>query len=186
MNISITFTNILLHVLIMFSFLTIFFFTVGNKIEGDIVKKQVNFLINDLIGNTFNVLSTTEKNNIKSKLDTLFNKDSFKQQDEQVSNNNKKIFNEAIYSLVIFVVIILILILIIGLHNKWSKKMLSIFINISIFTLIFIAIAEISFMFLIASNYISTDPNKIKEKILDELFKNSKECTKNNNCLITK
>lgn len=186
MNTSITFTNILLHVLIMFSFLTIFFFTVGNKIEADIVKKQVNFLINDLIGNTFSVLNTSEKNNIKSKLDTLFNTNNFRLQDEKVSNNNKKIFNEAIYSLIIFVVIVLLIILIIGLYNKWSKHMIGIFINISVFTLIFIAIAEISFMFLIASNYISTDPNKIKEKILDELFKNSKECTKNNNCLITK
>jgi len=44
-------------------------------------------------------------------------------------------------------------------------------------SLIFVAITETSFLLLIGSNYISTDPNKIKEKIVDKLYENRRDFT---------
>ncbi len=47
----------------------------------------------------------------------------------------------------------------------------------AIFSLIFVAITETSFLLLIGSNYLSTDPNKIKEKIVDKLYENRRDFT---------
>ena len=70
---SIFFGNILIHVALMATFLTIFFFTVAAKTEADIVKKQVNFVIDDIIGNTFQFIPTEKErkmlvNNLTNKL----------------------------------------------------------------------------------------------------------------------
>ena len=49
---SIFFSNIFIHVAVMSLFLTVFFFTVASNQEKLIVENQVNFIMDDLIGNT--------------------------------------------------------------------------------------------------------------------------------------
>jgi hypothetical protein len=41
-------------------------------------------------------------------------------------------------------------------------------------------------MLLISNNYMKTDPNEIKKKILTNIYNNSEECSNNNNCTFNK
>ena len=52
-----------------------------------------------------------------------------------------------------------------------------------IISLIFVAITETLFMFLIAQNYLSADPNQIKMKIIQTLDKNRCDPCKHKDCI---
>lgn len=177
-------TNVLLHVIVMTSFLIFFFFVIASKIEKNIVDNQIQFLIDEFVGQSFSALSEDKKAQIKSRFKSILNDNDLVNQDNLVKENNKKIENKAIKYLSIFVSILIIIIIIIGFIYKWDFNTIKTFIIGSVISLFFIAITEFVFMYFIARNYISTDPNKIREKIIETLHKSSQQCTLNNNCTI--
>jgi tetrahydromethanopterin S-methyltransferase subunit G len=170
---SIFIGNILIHVGLMALFLTIFFFTIAQYFEKKIIEDQIDFVIDDFVGNSLNPLSNEKKNDLKKKIDNAFDNEDFTNADESVKKQNQKISNRAWIFVGVLLGIIIFLVTILGFIYKWESYYLKFLFNSSLISLIFVAITETLFMFLIAQNYLSADPNKIKLKIVDTLAQNT-------------
>lgn len=171
---SIFIANILVHVGVMALFLTTFFFTIAAYQEGQIVEKQINFILNDFIGGTFKGINDSDKDVIKyylnQKLDTAHK--NLKDEDEKVKKQNDATIKKALTFVGILAGIIAVLVLFLGFYFKWDAFYIKYLFFSSLFSLIFVAITETAFLFLIAKGYYSVDPNKIKQRIIDNLLKN--------------
>lgn len=178
MNWSIFISKILIHVGIISIFITFFFFTIVHRFEKKIIEKQINFVLNDFIDNSFKPVSFEIKNKIKTQLNDAFSKTDFKKQDQDIKDKNTIIVKKAWTFVGIIVCIIVIIILIFKFIFKWEPFYLKFLFNSSIVTLIFIIITQTCFTFLISQNYLSADPNKIKLNILKTLSNN--RCDPNN------
>lgn len=170
---SIFIGNIFIHVGLMALFLTIFFFTIAQYFEKKIIEDQIDFVIDDFVGNSLNPLSNEKKNDLKNKIDNAFDNEDFTNADESVKKQNQKISNRAWIFVGVLLGIIIFLVTILGFIYKWESYYLKFLFNSSLISLIFVAITETLFMFLIAQNYLSADPNKIKLKIVDTLAQNT-------------
>lgn len=184
---SIFFANILIHVGIMSLFLTIFFFTIAQYFERKVVEKQIDFVMDDFVGNALAPLSNDEKNNIKKQIDDSFSNMNLNKQDNDVKKQNSKTQKKAWKFVGIILSITTMFVLIFGFLYKWEPYYLKFLLSSAVISLIFIAITETLFMFLIAQNYLSADPNKIKLNIIDTLANNrcdpnstDKTCIKKN------
>lgn len=178
-------TNILLHIIFMILFLFIFFYTISVQIEKHIVNNQIDFLINEFIGQSFSNLTNEEKQNIKNNYLSAFdNKEDLNNQDKLILKNNNEIYNKSLIYLVIIISILLFIVFIIALIYKWDFYNIKIFIYGGLVSLLFIGLTEILFLLTVTNNYIRSDPNKIREKIINTLYKSSQECTENGNCKI--
>jgi uncharacterized membrane protein len=171
---SIFFVNILIHVGIMALFLTIFFFTIAQYFEKKIIQDQISFIIDDFVGNSLKPVSEDTKKNMKDKINNAFAQQDLSKSDDSVKNDNKKISDKAWIFVGILLGIIIVIVIIFGFIFRWEKYYLKFLFNSSLISLIFVGITETLFMYLIAQNYISADPNKIKSKIIETL--------KNNRC----
>ena len=172
MNYSIFTGNILLHVGLMSLFLTFFFFTFARQVEKEIVEEQIKYIIDNFVGNSFNVLDIKSKTQIKEQLDKIFESLNFTKEDTAVKNQNSIIFKKALVFVSILFGIILFIVILLGIYFKWDSSFIKYLLISSISSLIFVAITETMFLLLIAKNYLSADPNRIKRKIVDSLFNN--------------
>lgn len=154
-------------------FLSIFFFTIAQYFENKITQDQIDFLIDTFIGNHIKPLSTDQKNNIKDYINQIFEKQDFSQADD-VEKQNQIIVIKALKFVGIIVGIIIFPVLLIRYIYKWNIYNIKYLFHSSLLTLIIVAITETLFMYLIAQNYLSADPNKIKFAAVDIL--------KNNRC----
>jgi len=171
MNKVVFLTNILLHVLLMSIFLTIFFFTIAKNVEKQIVEDQVKYIMDDLIGNTFKGLDNNEKELIKKQVDEEFSSDSLKNEDIKVIQQNKKVFDKSLIFLSILCSILIVIIVIMYIIYRFEFSYIKLLGISALFSLIMVALTETSFLFLIAKNYLSADPNNIKLKIIEKLDK---------------
>lgn len=169
---SIFTANILIHVGVMALFLTIFFFTVAQYFEKQIVEEQINFVIDDFIGSSFKPVSKSVKDKIKEQINEAFSKVDFTKQDNAVKEENSKVQKKAWKFVGILIAIISVIVILFGFLFKWDNYYLKFLFNSAIVSLIFVAITETLFMFLIAQNYLSADPNKIKLNIIETLANN--------------
>jgi hypothetical protein len=169
---SIFIINILIHVGIMALFLTIFFFTVMQYFEKKIVEDQISFVIDDFVGNSLKPVKEETKNEIKKELNESFNNVDFSKVDQDVKKKNQKIENKAWVFVGILLGIVVTIVLILGFIYRWERYYLKFLFNSALVSLIFVAITETLFMFLIAQNYLSADPNEIKLKIIDTIADN--------------
>lgn len=169
---SIFFVNIFIHVAVMALFLTIFFFTIALYFERKILESQVDFIIDDVVGNTFKPLSASDKKKVQIEILSLFDNKDFSKEDKQVKDSNDKISKKAWTFVGILTGIILVVVVILGFIFKWNFFYLKYLFNSALYSLIFVAITETLFMFLVAQNFLSADPNKIKLKVVETLIKN--------------
>lgn len=169
---SIFFVNILIHVGVMSLFLTIFFFTIAQYFEKQIVQQQINFVIDDFVGNTLKPVSPETKRKIKNQINEAFSKTDFTKQDESVKEQNSKVQKKAWTFVGILLCVIALIVIIFGFIFRWEGYYLRFLFNSAVISLIFVAITETLFMFLIAQNFLSADPNKIKLSIVNTLIKN--------------
>lgn len=184
MNWSIFITNILLHVGLMSLFLTIFFFTIAQYFEKKIVEDQISFVIDDFVGNTLKPIDDATKKEIKNKINDIFKNQDFSKEDDNVKEENQKIKKKAWGFVGVLLSIIGIIVVMTGFIYQWDIYYIKYLLSSSIFSLLFVAITETLFMFLIAQNYLSADPNKIKLNIIDTLIKNRcNPCKNPKNCL---
>ncbi len=178
---SIFFGNILIHVALMATFLTIFFFTVASKLEAGIVKNQVNFVIDDIIGNTFQFIPTEEERKVL--INNLINKlpdpEDLKSADEAVEKNNENSYNTAIHFLSILLGSVVAILLVMGIVFKWNLQDAKFLFISGIVGLFFVAITEFIFLILIARNFISADPNLIRSQAIKTIVCNSNSKIKN-------
>lgn len=177
---SIFIFNIIIHVGVMALFLTIFFFTIAVFFEKRIVEKQVDFIIDDFIGNTFKPLSKTQKEYLQDKIINSINKNDLSQADKQVENQNNSTSKKAWTFVGILVGIIVFITITFGFILKWDKYYVKYLFYSAFYSLIFVGITETLFLFLIAQNYLSADPQKIKLNIIDGLYQHTcNPCNKN-------
>lgn len=178
-------SNILIHVGLMALFLTIFFFTIATYFEKRIIEDQVDFVIDDFVGNTLKPVSKDTKDKIKSKINNIFSKEDFSKSDDSVKKQNNDISNKAWTFVGILVGVITLIILIFGFIQKWKYDYIKLLFVSSFSSIIFVAITETLFLFLIAQNYLSADPNNIKLNIIETLSNNRcNPCDKKiQNCL---
>ena len=172
MSRSVFISNIFIHVAVMSLFLTIFFFTIAANQEKNIVEKQINFIVDEFIGNILFPLDNSLKEYIKRKINSKLEdaKNDLKDQDKKVNVQNNKIIKKAFTFALIFLIIVIFIVGITSFYYKWPSHYIYYLIYSNIITLIFVAITETAFLFLIAKEYYSVDPNKIKLKILDKLL----------------
>jgi len=180
---SIFFVNILIHVGIMALFLTIFFFTIAQYFEKKIIEDQIDFVIDDFVGNSLKPVPETTKNEIKKKINSAFDKQDLSKADESVKKENKKISTKAWIFVGALLGIISVIVLIFGYIYRWDRYYLKFLFNSALISLIFVAITETLFMFLIAQNYLSADPNQIKMKIIETLASNTCNPCKVKDCI---
>jgi len=180
---SIFFVNILIHVGVMALFLTIFFFTIAQYFEKKIIEDQIDFVIDDFVGNSLKPVPEKTKKEIKEKIDNVFNKQDLSKADESIRKENKKISTKAWIFVGTLLGIILVIVLTFGFIYKWNRYYLKFLFNSALISLIFVAITETLFMFLIAQNYLSADPNQIKMKIIQTLDKNRCDPCKHKDCI---
>ena len=180
---NIFFINILIHVGVMALFLTVFFFTIAQYFEKKIIEDQIDFVIDDFVGNSLKPIPKTTKDDIKHQINSAFDKQDLSKADESVKKENKKISKKAWIFVGTLLGIILVIILTFGFIYKWDRYYLKFLFNSALISLIFVAITETLFMFLIAQNYLSADPNQIKMKIIQTLDNNRCDPCKDKDCM---
>ena len=180
---SIFIVNILIHVGIMALFLTVFFFTIAQYFEKKIIEDQIDFVIDDFVGNSLKPVKETTKKEIKREINNAFAKQDFSKVDENIRKENKKISIKAWIFVGILLSIIFVIVVIFGFKYKWEIYYLKFLFNSALISLIFVAITETLFMFLIAQNYLSADPNEIKLKIIETIAGNTCNPCKIKDCI---
>jgi len=180
---SIFFVNIIIHIAVMSLFLTFFFFTIAQYFEKKIVENQIDFVIDDFVGNSLKPLKPENKQEIKHEINESFNSIDFTKADDDVKRGNKKIQNKAWTFVGILVIIIMIIVIIVGFIYKWEKYYIKFLIVSAVLSLLFVFIAETLFLYLIGNNYLSADPNGIKMNIIKTLGNNRCDPKKDKDCI---
>jgi hypothetical protein len=183
MHFSITATNILIHVAIVSFYLTLFFFIFEHNFKRNIVEKQIDTVIDDFVNKSLKPLPSNRKKDVKEQINKAFQNSRYENIDDEAKKNNKNIFHKSLIFLFTFLIIVIIIAVLLGNYYKWSSKYKTFLINSTIVSLIFTAITELSFMFLISRNYTFTDPNNIKYKIIETLANNRCDSSLESNCL---
>jgi hypothetical protein len=167
--------NIILHVTLISTFIGIFFFTYGSYIEENIVKKQVNFLIEDnkefvlLIPNDIKQKIVDKINNIKLDL---------AEDDRKAAEQNKKLLIKASKILAIG--------LIVGIAIVWKMSQMYNFnfmhlLKENLIILCFVALTEFSFLTFYAQQYLLIDPNIIRRRCITNIGDNTPQTNLNVN-----
>jgi multisubunit Na+/H+ antiporter MnhB subunit len=169
---SVILTNIITQIILCTSFIIIFFFTYTKLESQNTINLQLDFLIDQVIGNSKSLLSTTEINKIVS----LLKKTSHNNEDANIKKTNNSIYKSAIEYLIKLVLIGLsiIVILIVLSKNKGSTFFksfkLSECIIYGLIILVVIGITEYIFLTNFSSKYIVLDVPKIKGELLKKIF----------------
>jgi hypothetical protein len=154
-------TKLILIASFVVSFLTIFFFTYGKKMEEQIVMQNIDYLIDEMLDGYVDALGDKQKKMIYDKINEMKMKDMSKE-DELVINNNKELYNKSIYILIGILVSSIFITSIISYVKNF--KYLEIIMQ-NIVLLLFVGICEFMFLVFFGSKFISANVNFIKGKI---------------------
>lgn len=164
------FINCLIHILILFTILTVFFIVYISKLEKKTFQNEIGKVINEQFDN----MNEADKNKIKPYLqqyDLSKAKELFSQPDTTISVNNKWLLNLA-YTIITFLFLFtMILISCLYFSCKMCINIKEILIeNIVIFSLV--GVIEICFFLYIASQYIPVAPSVLTSTMIERLQKN--------------
>ena len=165
MNYPKTIIFILLNILLISTFIVIFFFTYGDTLEKNIIIDQMSFLV-DNIYNDVKIYGKNTSNLIKKQINNYSPPDTTTQ-DNYVKSLNKKTIQKAINAITIFIIILLVIIALIYYKNKVKLQPL---IIKSIIILISVGITEYIFLSHFGSKYISLNPNSVKLSIINNIY----------------
>jgi len=173
-----TIINLGLHMLILFSFLTIFFFLYIAVKETQTIKESINSIIEEQTSSTLlyidnwdKKLSTDKKGNInweKIKKASIDLQTKSQNKIPSIVNNNKKLIRNSIIIIITFFLVLLFITLYFTLYKKYDIHLRSIFTeNIIIF--FFVAIIEFLFFAFIISKYIPIQPDFVATSLIDRI-----------------
>ena len=168
-------SNSLIQGSIVFAFLTFFFFTYVVNVEKEEFKKQVDMVVDVIFQRyadkfrlslnhklsksaVYGIIDSTEEDFIKSSLDET----------SELTKKNKEIISTSIKSVGIFILTTIVIIALLSFYGYCIP-----FKDITkeaIFILFFIFLVEFTFINLIAKNYISANPNYVKNKIAQSII----------------
>ena len=158
--------NIFLHILILFIFLTILFFTVIAKKEKQELDSQIGSAINSSISKLLSSIpqpSPHEWENISANMKKY--EKQYDHSDKTIVQNNKNILNNTIILISMLFVIVLFYILYISIIKKRKIGVKNIFIeNICIFTIL--GSLEFIFFWYIIQHYIPIYPEDVEVELL--------------------
>ncbi len=162
--------NTLLHVIFVATFLAIFFFTYTANIEEELVKKQVNLILKNLLSSS-KFFDDDIRTQIRTRLNDIETPD-LSEEDHKVTKNNEKVLEYAIK--VISISTISGLIISYFLFQSDTNPNKGTYIDLlkeNAILLIFVSLTEFLFLHLIATNYVYGDANLVKKQILVSLKK---------------
>jgi hypothetical protein len=157
-------TSIIINVLFVASFLSIFFFSYVVKIEEEIVIDQVDYLVKDLTSG-LKLLPDEALIPIKNRIKSI-QKPNMDDLDKKVDDANKAIYKQAIMIVSITLGVGLICAFIAS--KKWNFSMIDL-IKENLIILLFIGLTEFIFLNVFGKNFISADPNSVKLALLNKL-----------------
>ena len=157
-------SDISIHVCVMFVFLTGFFFYISSNIESIVVKRQLKIL-----AYSSNIQKLNMNQNIKDLIIKKLREKNEKEESDEINKNNKVIIKRSIY-ICIFVIFIGIAINL-GLYYIPIYKLDIIrIIYYNIFSLIFVFITELIFIYMIAQNVDIINPTEIYNYIINNIL----------------
>jgi hypothetical protein len=167
--------NIVIQVLCIFIFLTVFFFTYASKKEGDIVQNQVSFVVDNLVGNNLQVLSKEQKTFILNALNGInTNNPTNTQEDERIEKSNTKIMDSTAL-LLIYLILGVVGAVVVCVYFKrknfqfFRNLQMNKILNETVIIVFFIGVTEFVFLKYFASRFISVEPNVLKAHIITNL-----------------
>jgi hypothetical protein len=167
-------SNVLLHVVLLATFVSVFFFTWGSRVEKEVVKKQTNAVVDSFSQDIKLFVPADQLAQWKPYLDQFLVPPDMAEQDKEAADKNKALLVKTakIIGLVDGVAILLIIILwIVGMKAAGGKYQFSMtnLLKENAVILLFVAITEFAFVSLVAGNYKSADPNLVKLAIVQSL-----------------
>jgi hypothetical protein len=162
--------SIILQVCLISSFIAIFFFTYVAKVEEEVVKTKVNYLVDSFTGDQkIFFKDPLIRSTFTKGIDKLEAPDMSKE-DQLVQENNDKLFATAIDVVInmLSIAVIVYLLYFLSLSGKDSKNALKVLV-ISLTTVVAVAITELGFLHIVVANYKALDPNYFRAKILKNL-----------------
>ena len=157
---------ILLGVILIASFITIFFFTYVSKVEGQVVKNQIADIVGNLTDNTKLIFTPTQLNIISAVLEQYLTMPDMRETDDRAEQNNREIQQNAIKIFGIGIAIGVFILLLMWYKYKFSMAEL---LKYSFITLFMIGITEYLFVTIVSKNYIIVDPNYVRYLIVRNL-----------------
>ncbi len=161
-----TIANILLHVILISSFLVIFFFTYASKVEKQIVERQSTALVKDVIQSTTEIFPEIAMKEINTQFIENLKAPEMAAVDAEIEASNKALFDKTIK--IIVVVFILGIIIVYIMSRVYNFSMSEIIIH-NVIILVFVGLTEFLFLTHIAKNYDTIDSNFVKYKILETI-----------------
>ena len=171
-------SKIMINVVLISIFITIFFFTYGVKIEKEVIINQMKILTNDfmshveLSGNSINKNINELNNELQNEMSLPENRAKIIQTDKDELSGNKKISSTVlvcIFGLICVTAFIMIIFTSSGAVQNVKEILLE-----SIIILLSIALTEFCFIFFLGAKYVSIDTNHIKLNVVKFLQKYSK------------
>lgn len=174
------FSNALIQGVIVFTFLTIFFFSYVTDVEKEEYSKQISMVVDNIY------------NEYKKDIEDILPKDDEKRKiakagiygiidtnEEYISktaqtdrkeldDSNQKIIKNSVLSVLFLFIICVSLLIIFAIFGYCIP--IKDFVKEGFFILIFIFIVEFLFLNIIAKNYISANPNKVKKEIAQSVI----------------
>lgn len=182
------FSNVSIQVAIIFTFLTVFFFSYVTTIENKEFKDQLEFVVDNIykrheidIKDLIDRYNTNEdkKKFIKMQIYGMIDleEENLKKESKIDSDNilirNSDIISDATFylKLVIGICLLIIVLFFIFMYNKYDCILpFKTYTKEAIILLFFIFIVEILFLNMIVKNYITATPNHIKNKIAQAII----------------
>lgn len=156
--------NIILHVILIATFIAIFFFTYASKVEQVIVQEQVDYIVRDLTSDLI-ILPKSYRDQLRAAVDRITVPD-MSAEDNEVIEYNRELLKKVIKIVIGFVIIGLV---VVGfLVYKYNLSVKDLFIK-NLVVLLFIAATEYIFLTYLASHYQSGDPNFAKLSFVKSL-----------------
>jgi hypothetical protein len=164
--------NIGLHVVVLFLFLTLFFFIYISRKEKDGISNELSSVIQD---SSTGILDTLVSSDVAGYIDwnILYSvagqlKQKNIQNDPSTDENNKKLINKSIILNIILFVLLIILILYFTLYKNYDIHLCDIIIeNFLIF--IFVGVVEYIFFTRVALKYSSVTSSDMAINIIDRM-----------------
>jgi hypothetical protein len=160
---------IILQILFIFVFLTVFFFTYVNTVEKETFQSQINMVIDSIftddinIQNIYNNDATTIALNGSLDLARKNAINSLQQESDNISSSNKTIENKSFMYVIIFIIVFVCLsgILYVSKQHIEFKE----HTREALISVFFVGVTEYIFLTFITRQYYSVDPNQVKFKI---------------------
>lgn len=163
--------NISLHVLILFTFLTVLFFTYISKLERESISNVITSSINDNIGNTLTKIANSDVdkyinwgnlNNMAKDIQTTS-----KGESKDVTSNHQRLLIVGICIISGLAMIISIMYVYYYLNGAKINFMKILIENAIVFS--FVGIIEFLFFTKIASKYVPVSPDMLSDTILERV-----------------